>query len=325
MIVMFGVLGALILSRQADNRIGWLLMVFPIIAIPAGLLNTNRLHMLTAAPANPSLTEMVGLWFDGWSWVPPIFAILLLPLLYPNGRPSSRRWRWVLIYGLVLAAFFIVASTFETTWQPNVDGVTWSVRNPIGFIPLKVFAHPAFLPIWGLNLGLLTILSVAGLIVRYRSATTRVRQQIKLLLYGSALFAVIYVVGFFVQTAGRAVPVLWSLVFPVGVMAIPTVIALSILRYQLFDMDLVIRRTLVYGILTVALALLFYGIVLAMQRLFTTVSGQQSPVAIVASTLIIAALFTPFRRYVQNFVDRRFYRRKYDAAAGACPVRRGGP
>jgi hypothetical protein len=193
-------------------------------------------------------------------------------------------------------------------------GTGWSVPNPIGFIPLATLETGIFLPAWGLNLALLTVLSFAGLIVHYRRATDHTRRQIKLLVFACGALVFVYVLGLVVVNRDMSDPDRWwTLLFSLAVAAIPVVIAYSILRYRLFDIDLIIRRTLVYAIVTALLALVFYGGVILSQRLFTGMTGQESPIAIVASTLMIAALFSPLRRRVQDFVDRRFYRRKYDA------------
>lgn len=314
LIVEFGILAALIIQGQPGNRIGWLLMIPAVVAIPSALLNLAGATVPSTSPASLTPLIFVTVWYSGCSWVPPIFAILLLPLLFPTGYPPSPRWRWVLVYGLFLAGVFVFVATFIDAIQPLNGEGTWTLSSPVGFIPAEFINSELFMLLWSLNLVLLTAMSFASLVARYRGAPNRERQQIKLLVYACGLFAVIYIVGIPLnQEQYTLFNALWNLLFIAGIGAIPIVIAYSILRYRLFDIDLVIRRTLVYGIVTVALALLFYGLVLAMQRAFTTVSGQQSPVAIVASTLAIAALFTPLRRRVQVFVDRRFYRSKYDA------------
>lgn len=310
----FAVVAALILWRQPGNLIGWLLMIPALAAIPEAMLSVSNARLLPDAPASVSPGLWLGLWYSGWAWLPPIFAILLLPLLFPTGRPPSRRWRWVLVYAGVMAGVFVVLGAFTTPMQLAEGGTGWSVPNPIGFIPLTFLETGIFLPVWGLNLALLTLLSLTSLIVRYRHATDHTRRQIKLLVFACGGLAFVYVLGLVLVNRDMSNPDRWwTLVFSVAVAAIPVVIAYSMLRYRLFDIDLVIRRTLVYAIVTALLGLVFYGTIILLQRLFTGITGQASPVAIVISTLAIAALFSPLRHRVQEFVDRRFYRRKYDA------------
>ncbi len=310
----FAVVAALILWKQPGNLVGWLLMIPALAAIPEAMLAISGVRLLPDAPASLSPWLWLGLWYSGWAWIPPIFAILLLPLLFPTGRPPSPRWRWVLVYALVMAGVFIVLGAFTTPMQLAEGGTGWTVPNPIGFIPLTSLETGLFLPAWGLNLALLTVLSFAGLIVRYRRATDHTRRQIKLLVFACGALVFVYVLGLALVNRDMSDPDRWwTLLFSLAVAAIPVVIAYSILRYRLFDIDLIIRRTLVYAIVTALLALVFYGGVLVLQRLFTGLTGQASPVALVASTLMIAALFSPLRRRVQGFVDRRFYRRAYDA------------
>ena len=309
----FGVLAALILSRQPGNRVGWLLMVPALVAIPEALI-AAFVQVPATQPAALTLSLFLALWWGGWSWVPAIFAILLLPLLFPTGKPPSRRWGWVGVYALVLAAIFIFLVTFTDAIWP-IDGErTWSLPSPVGFIPAAFLDGGLFMPLWSVNLVLLTLLSIASLVYRYRHAAAHERQQIKWLMYVCAVFALIYAVGVGINR-GDPTPlsIAWGLLFVAGIAAIPLVITYSILRYRLFDIDLVIRRTLVYAAVTALLGLVFFGSIILLQRLFTALTGQTSPVALVASTLVIAALFSPLRRRVQDFVDRRFYRRKYDA------------
>ena len=169
----------------------------------------------------------------------------------------------------------------------------------------------------------LVVTAIASQIYRYaRRSTGQERQQTKWVVYILGIAAVYVAIVAPTQFRAPAGPdygreLLFSLanllLFGLIFTLIPTVIGLSILRYRLWDVDLVIRRTLVYGAVTALLALVFYGTVILFQRVFTGISGQESPLALVASTLAIAALFSPVRRRVQDFVDRRFYRRKYDA------------
>ena len=310
----FGILAALILWRQPGNRVGWLLMLPALVAIPQALVATFG-TIPVSAPAAVTPAIFLTLWWSAWSWVPSIFAILLLPLYFPTGKPPSRRWGWVGVYALVLAAIFIFLVTFTDAIWPVVEGeIAWRLPNPIGFVPVAFLDGPFFMPIWSANLVLLTLLSIASLIYRYRHAAAYERQQIKWLTCACAVFALIYAVGVGVnQGAETPISIAWGLLFVAGIAAIPIVIAYSILRHRLFDIDVVLRRTLIYTSVTALLAVTFYGLVLVLQRLVTGLTGQESPVAIVASTLVIAALFSPLRRRVQDFVDRRFYRRKYDA------------
>ena len=193
--------------------------------------------------------------------------------------------------------------------QPkSVDG-DWQLQNPIGFIPNQLIEVSFLLP-WLIGLGTFTLLCVASLFVRYRGAAVVERNQIKWLLYAAGVFAVIYIPGLFL---GWEESYLFNLLFILAIIMIPVSIAVAILRYRLFDIDILIRKTLVYGGLTVTLALVYFGGVVLLQSLFETISGQQSPIAIVISTLLIAALFNPLRKRIQNAIDQRFYRRKYNA------------
>jgi hypothetical protein len=313
--VEFAILAALIIQRQPGNRIGWLLMIPAVAAIPQALLNLAGAQIPSSAPTTLTPLLFVTLWYSGWNWVPPIFAILLLPLLFPTGYPPSPRWRWVLVYGLTLAGVFVFLVTFvDKLWPVNGEG-NWMLANPIGFIPDEFLNSGLFMPLWSTNLVLLTVLSFASMVARYRAAGSRERQQIKLLTYTCGLFAVVYAIGVFMsQEQDNLANALWGLMFVLGIASIPIVIAYSILRYRLFDIDLVIRRTLVYGLLTAVLALVFFSGVALLQQVFGRISGtENSPVAIVLSTLAIAALFNPLRVRIQTVIDRRFYRKKYNA------------
>ena len=191
----------------------------------------------------------------------------------------------------------------------------WRLPNPIGFIPDRVWLGPILI-VWGIGLITLVFASLASLFLRYRRASVGERQQIKWLLYAAAVFAVSYALNYFLSTAGQ-----WGsasgwldLLFVVSILTFPMAIAIAILRYRLYDIDVIIRKTLVYTVLTALLALVYFGGVVLLQRLVGALTGvEQSPLAVVVSTLVIVVLFTPLRRRIQDFIDRRFFRKKYDA------------
>lgn len=312
----FVVVGALIVSRQPRNMIGWLLML-PTISTVLQAPITIELQSVTTPVLSPSLPLWLAVWFSGTSWILFIFPVLLIALLFPTGKPPSPRWRWVVVYALGMCAFFLFFATFAEKFQ--LDSSTaysgqLSFANPIGFISDETLGI-VFGPWWSMALGLVTLLCVASLFVRYRRAPAAVKEQIKWLLYACALFAAVYVPLDVTQgnLTGLASDVL-NLFFTLAVVGIPISIGIAILRYRLYDIDIIIRRTLVYGVLTAALALFYLGSVVVLQELFRLLTGQSSEIAIIVSTLAIAALFVPLRRRVQDWIDRRFYRRKYDAA-----------
>jgi hypothetical protein len=303
----FGVTGALIISRQPRNTVGWLLMLEGSLALVWPL--DIHFNSLAQPPAQPSGLFMLGLWFWGWLWLWLIFPILFIPLFFPTGRPPSARWRWLIALGLGLCAFFILFVTFVAEF--TAQGETWTVPNPIGFLPNGSFP---MLP-WTLLLLSFAVLSVASLFVRYRRAKVVEREQIKWLLYAAGVFFLIYAGGFVFSDLDGVAGDLWDVALWVGILLLPAAIAIAILRFRLYGIDVIIRKTLVYGALTGLLALVYFGSVVLLQQLLGTIAGAAvgSPLAIVVSTLVIAALFTPLRRRIQDGIDRRFYRKKYDA------------
>jgi hypothetical protein len=297
--------GALIISRQSRNMVGWLLMIegSVVFAWPLNIYFGG----LTQAPANPSFLTYVATWINFWGWLWYIFPVLFIPLFFPTGKLPSRRWRWVVVLGLGLCAFFLLYATFMTELFPPDD--SWSIPNPIGFLSKDSFPDTIWLPL----LLLFALLCVVSLFLRYRRAKSSEREQIKWLLYAAALFVLVYATSFISNSLGGVVNDLVSLLTPLAILLLPAAIVTAILRYRLYDIDVIIRKTVVYAVLTGLLGLVYFGVIVVLQNTFEAVSGQQSPITIVVSTLVIAALFAPLRRRVQEFIDRRFYRRKYDA------------
>ncbi len=171
------------------------------------------------------------------------------------------------------------------------------------------------MPVWLISLAAVTILAAASLLVRYRRSGHAVRQQIKWLLYAGGIFTVYYVPLLFMndELMSSLFGKLFDLILILVILNFPLAIGIAILRYRLYDIDLIIRRTVVYTVVTAVLAVVYFGSVVLLQQLTEQLAGGQSPLAIVLSTLGIAALFSPLRRRVQAAVDRRFFRQKYDA------------
>jgi hypothetical protein len=222
----------------------------------------------------------------------------------PTGRLPSRGWRpVVIVFDAAVLVCCVLASLEETLQASDTAPI---VSNPIGIDGLRDIEE-WFGP--GLIVVLVggALLGAASLILRYRSGDALERQQLKLIAL-AAPFAIVCVVAAGISGDGVVSSVLWD----VGMTAIPVAVTIGILRYRLFDVDLLISRTLVYGLLTVLLGAAYAGLVLAGQAVFSTFAGG-SNLAIAASTLVVAALFLPLRGRVQRLVDRRFYRRRYDA------------
>jgi hypothetical protein len=230
-----------------------------------------------------------------------------LPFFFPDGRLVSPGWRPVV--RLVFLA--LVAHLVLRLLTPDVVVYEATrIANPLGAEALR--PYPGALsalgfPVW---LGCIFV-AVSSLVVRFRRSRGEERQQIKWLALAASAIPVWFLINAPIEAA---VPGLFLVVDDLIVFAlIPLAAGVAILRYRLYDIDLIINRTLVYGPLTVLLAATYFGGVVGLQYAFRVLTGQESTLAVVASTLAIAALFGPLRRRVQAFVDRRFYRRKYDA------------
>ena len=304
--LVFSALAMLIITRLPNNRVGWLMMI---IALGASNPSTVIIASLPTPPTSLSPGLWLFLWLNNWSWIPAIFPILLIPLHFPAGQPPSRRWNWVIWLAVGMGLFFILYVAFLNIIGPSTG--EWTLPNPIGLIPYDGGASPLW-TFWLIGLATIVLAGVLSLFVRYRRAGEIERQQIKWLLYAAALFAVNYSLTGLVPDSSLLSAVLNALFLPT-ILAIPIAIVVAILRYRLYDIDLLIRRTLQYSMLTGLLALLYFGSVVLLQGLFSQVGGEPPAAIIVLSTLLIAALFNPLRGYLQNLIDRRFYRKKYDA------------
>jgi hypothetical protein len=320
--VSFSVVGALIASHRPENPIGWLFLAD---ALFYGLLSAGEEYAIYALLTNPGSLPLGAAfsWLVKWIWAPGLGLILVfLPLLFPDGHPPSRRWRWVawlggLSIGLICVLTSIVLWPERGPALVRPGGFAGEVEEwrseVLDWVQLKL-AEPMML-VAGLG-------AVISLVVRFRRARGDERQQIKWFASAAALTFVWILVGEMfgelISIEGGVPEAIVAFTSASGVLvivSIPIATGIAILRYRLYDIDRIINRTLVYGLLTVMLALIYFGGVATIQAIFRALTGQeqQPQLAIVVSTLMIAALFNPLRRRIQSFIDRRFYRRKYDA------------
>jgi hypothetical protein len=304
----FPIVGALIASRHPRNPVGW-------ICLAVGLIWTLIFLEDSISGFGPDSVTMDAL--TQADWVPPIglFGIYLI-LLFPDGKLPSRRWRplaW-------LSGVVMVLASLGITFAPGPLEGHAGVRNPFGLegAPWLATAVIVILPL----LPLCMLASAVSLVMRYRRSRGVEREQIKWIAFAASVVGLLYLiamVGSFTYSGPWGAPgtPLWLGLLQqaalVSFTAVPIFTGIAILRYRLYDIDILINRTLVYGSLTATLVALYFGGIVVLQSLIVALTGQQSTLAVVASTLLIAALFNPLRRRIQSFIDRRFYRRKYDA------------
>ncbi len=296
----------LIIVPRPRNPIGWLLMIWAL-GTSSGVVADIPLSMRTA-PAKLDLGLFLILWFHNWSWILLIFPIFHLLQVFPTGQVLTLRWRWLVRLEIAMAVVFLLLIGFSQELGPQEDETTlWTIDNPIGFIPEEFFGAGFGIP-WTVGLLTLTLGSAASSIVRYRRAQAVEREQIKWLVYAVAMFAVVY--STLALMSGLAFDRL-DILFALSIAAIPLAIAVAVLRFRLYDIDLVINRTLVYGALTVLLGAVYIAGVVGLPQVLPL--ARDNDLLVAGSTLAVAALFSPARRRIQGFVNRRFYRRRYNA------------
>jgi hypothetical protein len=318
LVVSSALVGTVVASRQPRNPVGWFFVVSATCWAVNEATGRYALYGLLIEPGSLPLARLMA-WPSTWMWVPGIALIIFfVPLYFPNGHLLSPRWRPVLWIALLFSVGFGVV--FGALYpgemdelSPGVGGDVPGVVNPLGIEALRPLDRVTQVDII-LTVVLLVIVlcSVASLVLRFRRSSGEERQQMKWLTYAAAAYfaTLLLVMSLPADSAWyRAVDSLSTLVLA----GLPVAVGIAVLKYRLYEIDLIINRTLVYGSLTVMLVALYFGGIVVLQRIFVTLTGQQSTLAVVASTLLIAALFTPLRRRIQGFIDRRFYRRKYDA------------
>jgi hypothetical protein len=305
----FSTVGAVIAPRlPPQNPIGW---VFCAIGLLIGVTHFSAqyaIYTLLAAPGSLPAGEAMA-WILTWVWIPGLGLSTFQFLLFPDGRLPSRRWRWFAWLSLLL----IIVGMIWQAFAPGLvqGGDAGGIYNPLGVEGLPNVEKPIQTLLF-----VLMLISAASLFVRLVRASGVERQQLKWFTFVSALSASSVILTYTISEAIGSVWLRWAgeVIIIAALLGTPIAMGIAILRYRLYEIDLIINRTLVYGSLTAILAALYFGGIVLLQRLFVALTGEKSTLAVVASTLVIAALFTPLRRRIQSFIDRRFYRSKYDAA-----------
>jgi hypothetical protein len=297
-------MGLLITSQRPRNPIGWLLLVAAVmfgISIMGG--GYAELSVSRYGRDLPLTTFLA--WVTGWTFAPAIgIVVIFVPLLFPTGRLPSPRW-WPILIPAVLGP---LAAALPAAFRPGPMDVPGNIVNPVG------------IPGAGPLLDVVNLLSIAtaapalllvilSLVLRYRRGDAVEREQIKWFAYPASVAAVASAIG--LPSIGLISDIAWTIAFS-AMSLVPVAIAIAILRHRLFDIDVIINRTLVYGALSVLLAAVYIGSVLLLQELLRPLAPD-SGLAVAASTLAVVALFQPLRRRIQAVVDRRFYRSRYDA------------
>ena len=315
----FPVVGALIASRRPYNPIGWICLAVGLLWMLIAMIDYYSFYGLARPGSVPSPVGIYAL--SEWLWVPAVGLVgTYLLLLFPDGRLPSRRWQplgW-------LSGVVIVLLSAGVLLAPGPLGGLEGVHNPFG-----LEAHP-----WLADAGIIIVpllplcilASALSLVLRYRRSGGEERQQIKWIAFAASVVGLLYLIAvvasaMFPSEESWFAPgsPLWldllSYAALLSFTAIPIAVGFAVLKYRLYNIDLLINRTLVYGALTATLALIYFSGVAMTQAIFRAITGQDDPpqLAVVVSTLVIAALFNPLRRRIQSFIDRRFYRRKYDA------------
>jgi len=307
--ISFSPVGAVIASRSLpSNLIGWLFCATGLVFAVVHFAAQYAVFTLVAEPGSLPAGEAAA-WISSWLWVVQLGLVAFLFLLFPTGGLPGSRWRWF----AWLTVLLVLVGAVMLAFSPGPIIVIGSIENPLGVEGLPNVYGLVFRLV-ELVMNALMFVALISLVIRLRRARQIERQQIKWFVYATALTLSGAILTYPVSDAIGSVWLKWIAFVPliVGVLAIPISMGIAILRYRLYEIDLIINRTLVYGLLTVMLGLVYFGSVTALQYLFSLLTGQGNTLAIVASTLAIAALFNPLRRRIQGFIDHRFYRRKYN-------------
>jgi hypothetical protein len=312
--------GAVLASQRPHNPIGWIFCIGG--GLGAGIEHFGAQYATYALLAEPGSLPggAAAAWLTSWMWTFSVGLFVFLCLLFPYGRLPSSRWRWfawlsgiVILTGAVLIAF-----------QPGQIEGLGSISNPLGLKGANIVPGTDNDFLVQALLGGLGLVATASLFVRLRRARGVEHLQLQWFTYATMVLASGVALAYTVYEIVGIPLIFWGgfVLVIAGLICVPIAVGVAVMHYRLYNIDVVINRTLVYGSLTAFLAAGYFGSILLLQGIgglvfqvpFRALTGQESQLANVAATLAMAALFNPLRRRIQSFIDRSFYRRKYDAA-----------
>jgi hypothetical protein len=304
----FMVVGALIVAHRPSNAIGWIFSAIGLLSATGWLAMEYAEYAYLTRPGSLPGAALAA-WYAAWWWYPMLALIVVFTLLvFPTGRLLSARWRPVAMVAAIAAAGIIVLTALQSTL--TLQDTDYTVPNPFGLAGIQdpeqsTAGAVLFLVFLGC-----TVMAVVSMVLRFRRSQGVERQQLKWFTYAGALLILwILVTEFFRPSAASWTDIIFSLLMAF----VPVAAGIAILRYRLYDIDHLINRTLVYGLLTALLAGLYAGLVLVLGQLFGGLRSEPPSWVVAGATLAVAALFQPARRRIQQVVDRRFNRRKYNA------------
>ena len=308
LVVIDATVGAIVASRRPENAVGWLLCLSGVAVSMSSFTSQYAIHALLAQPGSLPAGEALA-WIAAWLLPIMIGLQVFYLLLFPTGRLPGRRWRWLAWMTVAFVVVGVLTSAFSVGAHLGSLG---PIRNPLGV--------EGFTIVWETVLytvsPLLFAAAALSLFMRLRRAVGVERQQLKWFAYAAAGFAIGIVFNSITIAIDTPRWFEWAAqaIFIAVSPAVAISIGIAILRYRLYDIDVIINRTLVYGTLTATLAAIYFSSVVLLQTAFRALTGEGSQLIVVASTLAIATLFNPLRHRIQDGIDRRFYRSKYDAA-----------
>jgi hypothetical protein len=300
-------LGLLVVHRRPANPVGWIIAGTVVTAGATDFVESYAVYALFTDPESLPGGEVMA-WLSNWIFIPVLFtAPAMLFLLFPDGKLVSRRWRPVFWIVILTTCAAMTSSIFQPVLNdPPFEGVV----NPLGFTPPQALLTPLSYIGWP-GMAASFLVAAFSMILRLRRSRGVERQQLKWIAAAAAVLPLASVSGVVLYYLGY--DSIAGILATFSIVPIFLAAGYAILRYRLYDIDIIINRALVYGSLTATLLAGYVGAVVVLQRLLIVFTGQKSTLAVVASTLVIAALFNPLRRRFQAFIDRLFYRRKYDA------------
>ena len=311
-VIAYLIVGALLVARRPSQPIGWIFAASALLM----LLGVSSVYYSEAALArDQTMTPVLGLavWVSAWFW-PLAFAGMtaFTFLLFPTGRPLNRNWAivgWVAAVGFGGSALlYSVSETVCGGSDSACDaGTALTVENPIGLVADG--SAQAIESVLFLIGALASVAAVVSLVVRFRRTEGIERSQLKWITFAGLLVVIFAGVGTLLDLVNPALEQTAMPIFAVSLALIPVSVGIALFRYRLYEIDRLINRTLVYGLVVASLVVVYAGAVVLLQL----VLPERGDLAVAASTLAVAALFNPLRIRVQRFVDRRFYRSRYDA------------